>query len=218
MAMSRTLLIACSLLACGSLLMSTADAALVIDFDQVGTGVDISISGSGTIINASGGNPGLTLDFLNFSSGNPFLTAFNNQVFNLSSNLTITGTDAGNGGAAFTSTISAIRLNSGGNNLSDVNLNGNFSIQTGDTFLATGTATVTGLLFSSLVPGTYTSSSSAGDAAEFGGVTLNINMSNVPEPASLAMMLVACCGAIGIRRRRQRTMTAVIRSTSVKEL
>lgn len=187
--------------AAAAVLTSSASARIIfnelsITLTKTGAdGVTASITGSGT---ASGTSTGNLINLNNFT-GSPFGGNIgSDDVFNLVSGLTISGQDSSKGNAPYTSTIDAIELENASVNSADLNLEGSFSIGNGDTFSASGSSLVTGLSFSDLNVGTYTASTSTGDANEFGKATLNIV---VPEPGSLA--LAGISGLLCLRRRRR---------------
>ncbi|WP_081480835.1 PEP-CTERM sorting domain-containing protein [Rhodopirellula baltica] len=200
--LTRILLIA----ACTIALSSSSHAALVINLNQVGAGVSISLSGSGTVSTGGGANPGTILNFDNFAAGNPFAAGISGSstgsVFSLATPLQITGLDASNGNAAYISVLSSVRFDNDGVDTSDVDLVGDFSIGDGDTFLASGVSLVSGLSFADLNPGTYVTS--GGDASDFGGLTLNVNASAVPEPSSCLLLSVGgMLSGLCVRRRKR---------------
>lgn len=177
------------------MLAATAPADIIINLTQSGTGVLASISGSGTVDTDGGGNPGAALNFINFT-GSPFNAS---STPALAVPWTISGLDASDGNAAYSSSISGLTFDDAGDGGSDLDLSGSFSIGDGDTYTAAGSSLVTGLLFTALNPGVYTSTE--GDSADFGSVTLNITA--VPEPQSFALLCgIAVFGWTAKRRRR----------------
>lgn len=180
-------------------LATSARADLVINLEEMtGNGVRMELSGSGTVDTGGGANPGATLDFLNFS-GNPFALSLPTT----SSNFSLSGSTAAfllDG--ATTSPVTTFRTqrsaSAGG---SDIDLLVSQAISNGQTFVASGSATIDGLLFSDLNVGVYTSSD--GDSSDFGDVTLNISPATaVPEAQSLLVVLLASAGLLRHRPLR----------------
>ncbi|MGB7344591.1 MAG: PEP-CTERM sorting domain-containing protein [Pirellulaceae bacterium] len=165
-------------------------AALVIDLVQVGAGVQISVSGSGTVT-AGGNNPGAVINFDNFG-GTPWNS-------NVDGDFSLAPLDAIDLGPATYDTITLDFVGAGTSDFDFRDGSASISISNGDAYNASGTATVTGLLFADLNPGSYVSNST--DSDNFGGVTLNITATAVPEPSSFAL-LGLCGGFMFIRRRR----------------
>ncbi len=181
---------------------ATASADIIITLTQSGTGVIASWTGSGTVV-LDGLGPGRTLNFNNFS-GTPFVSGgpTNGPLFELPDTLSISGLDASAANTPYTLTYSQISIDNSGNNASDIDFPlgpGAFSFGADDTYVATGSSIVTGMLFADLNPGTYLSI--AGDSADFGSVTLNIVA--VPEPQTVALMFGVTVLALA-RVRRQR--------------
>ncbi|KAA1260052.1 hypothetical protein LF1_25910 [Rubripirellula obstinata] len=179
----------CSFLLC---LSSSSFGALVINLTQSGANdVVISVSGSGTVT-AGGNNPGSVIDFQDF--GSPWNSSVD-AIFSLTPNNTISLGPA---------TYSQVALDIVGGSRFDFDFrSGSSSINNGDDFLGSGTATIVGLSFANLTPGTYTSTiadTNGNDADNFGGVTLNIVA--VPEPSSVASFVLVGGILAGRRRRR----------------
>ena len=203
------------------LAVASCEAGLCINLQETASGgVRISWNGSGTI-NPLGGNPAQLLDFNNFS-GSPFGSSIagagNNagspfSLVNGSLDLAVTPPTLGFG---FTNSYN-IRLDNEGNGASDFDFQdpgSNTTVAVGSSYVASGSATVSDLLFSSLNIGTYVadnSSGGTGDAFEFDtgsggpdevtGVTLKIT--GIPEPTSLTLFALAVGSCLlGPRRRR----------------
>ncbi len=182
--------------------MSSAQASLVINLTQSGVdGVILSISGSGTVT-AGGGNPGAILNFDNFT-GTPWSSS-------VDGNFALSPTNVINFGP---STYASVTLDFVAAGTSDLSFrDGTGSINNGNTFNAMGNATVVGLSFANLNVGTYTSN--ANDSDNFGGVTLNIAATAVPEPSSLALLALFGSAATVSRARRRRKKQNTLRVTS----
>lgn len=177
-----------------------AGAEIIITLSQNGTGVTASWSGMGTV-STVGSNPGTVIDFRNFS-GNPF-SASADLDRGLTPGLVIDGLD---GVDSYVNLFETVEFSGGGGTgTADLIFRGIgiTAIEDGFTFEAstTPTATVSGLLFSDLNVGTYSASLTSGDAADFGGVTLNI-VTAIPEPSTFAGVGLLMGIGFGVRRRR----------------
>ncbi|MEM6798446.1 MAG: hypothetical protein AAF589_02940 [Planctomycetota bacterium] len=175
-----------------------ADASLVVNLQEVSSdGVEVSWEGNGTFT----GNIGIDLTFINFGTflgsgiGDP-------ESFVFSQPLTLSGIDLSTS-SPYTNNYTGfdLRNQSGDDILFD---SSGTNLVTGDTFTASGSAIVTGLAFSDLVPGTY--SGSGVDSTRFGGVTLVI--AAIPEPTAFVFGGLVSLGFVGLIVTRRRRKTA----------
>jgi hypothetical protein len=178
---------------------NAASAGLVISFYEDAGNVWMSLSGTGTVPTGVG-NPGSSLEFLNFT-GTPFPGVADAPYMFGSSTLAATA-----GGANLT--INGVQLISDIANQSDLILMLSGNISQGDSYTFSGSAIVTGLTLAQLAAGVYTplgANGNQGDQDAFAPVSLSIAAASVPEPAGLAMMCVAVLGACvaGVRCRRR---------------
>lgn len=184
------------------LFANVAQANLVVTLTETPDGdVEIAWSSSTAVISGDDNSGAFQLHF-DFLGGSPFnagIIGGGGSEFTLSSDLTLSGTDASDGGSAFANTYNEITLinNPGSKNLRLEGGAGTVGLGDGDTFTVSGSAIVNSLSFSDLNVGTYTST--AVDSTLFGSMTLVV--SAVPEPSAFLFGTVVCLAA-SLRRKR----------------